>query len=142
MLQSNKKVLFHQTKREYADLILRSLMFKPGSRGLAGGGIYFAESPPATKLKCHAGGVILQATVLLGRLKHIRHHYTGGTPSTASITGVSLQAEGFDSVHLSGLHTGDEWIVYFTDQVDQGSIMELKTWQGKDIKEFLNMQKA
>ena len=55
--------LYHQTDAETAEVILRTQRMKPGSGGLAGGGIYFATTPELTGHKAHKKGVILEATV-------------------------------------------------------------------------------
>ena len=57
--------LYHQTDLPTAKIILE---MKPGSRGLAGGGIYFATTPELTGHKAHKKGVILEVTVDLGRI--------------------------------------------------------------------------
>ena len=60
--------LFHQTNEETAKIILRTQTMKPGSSGLAGGGIYFATTKELTGHKAHAHGVILKAYVALGKI--------------------------------------------------------------------------
>jgi hypothetical protein len=42
--------LYHQTDAETAEVILRTQRMKPGSGGLAGGGIYFATTPELTDM--------------------------------------------------------------------------------------------
>ncbi|CAJ1386254.1 unnamed protein product [Effrenium voratum] len=103
-------VLYHQTSPEAAREILRSQKMRRGSGGLAGGGIYFADSKEATNKKAHKRGVILQASVRLGKVKAVC-----GTAYNTTFT--SLQSEGFDSVKVLDRPTGIEYVVYSWDQV-------------------------
>ena len=107
--------LYHQTSRDVADTIVREQKMIRGSGGLAGGGIYFAESPSETMNKAHNHGAILKATVLLGSQKTISSSGDG------SITFDSLLREGYDSV-LIPRHGGTEHVVYNYDQVRDISI--------------------
>ena len=61
--------LYHETSPEAAASILRSQRMYRGSDGLAGGGIYFAESPSEARRKAHQHGAMLKATVRVGRMK-------------------------------------------------------------------------
>ena len=61
--------LYHETSPEAAASILRSQRMYRGSDGLAGGGIYFAESPSEARRKAHQHGAMLRATVRVGRMK-------------------------------------------------------------------------
>lgn len=108
---SNTKRLYHQTSRSAADNIMREQRFARGDSGLAGGGIYFAESPDETEAKAHQHGPVLAADVSLGRIKHIH----GGD---SSITYSSLQSEGYDSVCILGRSSGKEYVVYNYGQVN------------------------
>ena len=79
---------------------------KPGIRGIAGAGIYFATDPGLTGHKCHKSGVILEATVHVGNYKSVQ----GGDPN---ITLEGLRREGFDSVRVErSIGSGQEYIVY------------------------------
>ncbi len=84
---------------------------KRGESGLAGGGIYFAESPEATRNKARRLGVIITARVKLGHFK------TLAEDGDASVTFKSLLDAGFDSVMIPR-KAGREWVVYNWDQVD------------------------
>ena len=104
------RTLYHQTDAASATAIQDSQKFKRGSDGSAGGGIYFAESASATNAKAHNHGVVLAATVQLGRIKTMSHPDSG-------ITFSSLNSEGFDSVRVTCFNSGDEFVVYNYDQV-------------------------
>jgi hypothetical protein len=82
-----------------------------GSSGLAGGGIYFAESERETQGKAHSHGVMIVANVKLGRSKHVPPN------GDQSITHRSLIHEGYDSVMIPR-PGGTEWVVYNYDQVE------------------------
>ena len=107
--------LYHQTSYDVAHTIVREQKMIRGSSGLAGGGIYFAESPSETMNKAHSKGVILKATVLLGSQKTISPSGDG------SISFESLLREGYDSV-LIPRPGGTEHVVYNYDQVRDISI--------------------
>eukprot|EP00971_Amphidinium_carterae_P327044 6458187-Amphidinium_carterae.2 len=100
----NERVLYHQTSPEVAAIILQSGIMHRGERGLAGGGIYFAETPEYTKHKAKKRGAILECRVSLAsscqRLE---------TP--ASLT--DLCRERHDSVCI-GMSNGLEYVVYDT----------------------------
>lgn len=102
--------LYHQTNPEAASAILGSQRMNRGSEGLAGGGIYFAESPAATERKAHQHGVILSATVRLGSIKYL------DADGDRSTTFHSLQQEGHDSTRIAR-PGGTEYCVYNSDQV-------------------------
>ncbi len=82
-----------------------------GRTGLAGAGIYFATSPQATNRKAHHKGVILQAFVRLGRIKTV-HFNT----NISTINYQNLLNEGYDSVKITGLASGIEYVIYNWDQ--------------------------
>ena len=85
---------------------------KPGSSGLAGGGIYFATSPEHTGHKATKTGVILEATVALGKILTLD---ANGDPN---MTLQKLEAMGFDSVCIArSVSSGQEYVVYDPDQV-------------------------
>ena len=67
--------------------------------GLAGGGIYFAESPSEARRKAHQHGAMKVA------------HWS------ASESHDHLKRQGFDSVKLLGRDSGTEYIMYNWDQV-------------------------
>lgn len=109
-LDGHARTLYHQTSPQAAEAILASGRMRRGDAGLAGSGIYFAESPSETQQKAHQHGVVLQATVRLGRMKDVRS-------ADSSATFASLQQEGFDSVRILGRPSGTEYVVYNYDQV-------------------------
>lgn len=101
--------LYHQTSAENAQLIIASQQMRRGSDGLCGGGIYFADSPSATDAKARSKGVVLRASVRLGRSKQVDDGDHG-------ISFQSLLSDGYDSV-ISRRNTGTEYVVYNHDQV-------------------------
>lgn len=109
-LHANYKILYHQTSPQAASAIMASQRMLRGSEGLAGGGIYFAESPRETFGKAHEHGVILSCKVLLGRVRTI--------PSSGDryVNFGSLLESGYDSV-LIPRPGGTEYVVYNSDQV-------------------------
>jgi hypothetical protein len=109
-LNASSQTLYHQTSHDCAASILSSQQMNRGCPGLAGSGIYFAESPPETKQKATKKGVVLQAVVRLGRVKDV---YGG----QRDITFRQLQREGYDSVRILGRASGIEYVVYNRDQV-------------------------
>jgi len=109
-LESNVRTLYHQTSPEFAAEIIRTQRMKRGNPGLAGSGIYFAESAQETEHKAHQKGAMLRATVRLGRVK------TVSANGDSSVTFASLQAEGYDSVRIPR-PGGTEYVVYNWDQV-------------------------
>jgi hypothetical protein len=59
--------LFHMTDEDAARSIARSQAFRPGTSGMFGAGIYFAQSGSDCKGKAHKVGAVLRAKVALGR---------------------------------------------------------------------------
>ena len=104
--------LYHQTDEASAQSILSTQKMLRGSSGLAGGGIYFAESPSATEGKAHQHGVILRARVRVGR-------YLETSSPDSDMTYSRLRSMGYDSVKITGRRTGTEWVVYNHDQVER-----------------------
>lgn len=101
---------YHQTCEIFARLIDSSQMFKPGSTGLAGGGIYMAVRESDTHHKAHHYGVLYTCDVLIGNTKLIP------MSGDRSITFATLLGEGYDSVRIPR-PGGDEYVVYNPDQV-------------------------
>ena len=113
-LNSNVKVLYHQTSKENAAQIRRDkYRMKRGSSGLAGGGIYFAVSKDQTDRKAEHRGVYITARVRLGNVKEIE------MIADKDITFTSLLKEGYDSVKINRYGIADmaEYVVYNYDQV-------------------------
>lgn len=112
-------VLYHQTTTEIAKKILDSQEFRPGTEGLAGGGIYFAVTPEETEHKAHQHGAILRASVQLGNVREL-------TPSgDPDMTTQKMLKDGYDSVMIPR-PGGTEYVVYFSDQVKDISLYESK----------------
>ena len=107
----NTRVLYHQTDEDSARAIISSQQMYRGDSGLAGGAIYFAESPMETNAKAKRSGVVLRCTVELGRIK------TVGSDGDPSATFSSLRREGYDSVCILGRASGTEYAVYNRSQV-------------------------
>jgi hypothetical protein len=111
-VSSNERQLFHQTDRCAAARIVAAQKMVRGFSGLGGGGIYFAKTPSATNLKAHHHGVVLVATVWLGRVKQV------GPEGAPGMTFSRLRGEGYDSLCiLRG--GGVEYVVYNYDQVEK-----------------------
>mmetsp|Transcript_14449 Transcript_14449/g.27070 ORF Transcript_14449/g.27070 Transcript_14449/m.27070 type:complete len:204 (+) Transcript_14449:62-673(+) len=106
---SSTMELYHETSPDCAEQILSSQRMRRGSAGLAGGGIYFAESPQEARSKANSHGVLLRATVRVGNMKTV-HRSTDETYT-------ELQRQGYDSVKLLGRPSGTEYVVYNWDQV-------------------------
>jgi hypothetical protein len=113
-LNSNVKTLYHATTVEAARNIVATQLMVRGNSGLASSGIYFATNPADTLHKANmptnSHGAILEATVLLGRVKEVP--YYGDT----SVSFTSLLHEGYDSV-LIPRKNGIEYVVYHNDQI-------------------------
>ena len=104
--------LFHQTDETIANIILRTQQMKPGTKGLAGGGIYFATNEELTAHKAHAHGVILKAYVSLGKILTLE---ADGDPS---MTLRKLNGMGYDSVCIARkVSSGQEYVVYEPSRV-------------------------
>jgi len=104
--------LYHQTDAASAQNILQTQQMKPGNGGVAGGGIYFATTPELTGHKAYRHGVILEATVALGRIHTLE---AAGDPK---MTLQKLKAMGFDSVCIARpVSRGQEYVVYDPKQV-------------------------
>ena len=108
-LDSNIRILYHQTSPSIAAEIIDSGQMLRGTSGLAGGGIYFAENPGDTTYKATMYGCILECEVRLGNVKTIA---PGGDPS---IHFWALFDDGFDSVYIP--RKRPEFVVYNRDQV-------------------------
>ena len=105
-------VLYHQTSKRIADIILNTQVMKPGTAGVAGGGIYFATTPELTEHKAHRKGVILEARVSLGRV----HELDRDGDHQMSLS--KLQQMGYDSVCINRGHSsGLEYVVYEPERV-------------------------
>ena len=87
-------VLYHQTGKEAADAICESNSMKCGTRGIAGGGIYFATNQHETKAKSRAKGYMVVAKVRLGKVQTISAN------GNRDVTFQSLMLDGFDSVFI------------------------------------------
>lgn len=112
MRLGSKLLLYHQTSPDAAEAILETQKMMRGSKGVVGGGIYFAESPGDTHHKAQGRGVMLAAKVSVGRVKVLN------VGPDKDYTFTSLHQEGFDSV-LVRMRSGPEWVVYNYDQVQE-----------------------
>lgn len=124
-LKFNNVTLYHQTLADSADKILQSQTFKPGTGGMAGGGIYFASKPPSTEGKARVGRrdekKMLKATVRLGKiLKVDRGGIEGCLPGLSQQSKCDevknyLDDEKYDSIWIP--LERPEFVVYQPDQV-------------------------
>eukprot|EP00967_Tisochrysis_lutea_P046859 scaffold57039_cov31-Tisochrysis_lutea.AAC.1 len=120
--------LCHATSQEAARLIQSSEMMKNspdiypnGTRSLFGPLIYFAESPEDAEKKALKSGVVLQATVEVGRSVII----TGAEAIDGlRYTPDQLRAEGFDSVKGVNMRIGNEWCVARSEQVTRIRVVD------------------
>jgi hypothetical protein len=104
--------LYHQTNEAIAKIILRTQTFKPGSKGLAGPGIYFATSEKQTGHKARAHGVILRAFVRMGKI------LTLDADGDTRMSLHKLRRQGYDSVCIARtVSSGHEYVVYDPAQV-------------------------
>ena len=113
-LDTNVMTLYHQTDlMAWESIIASGYKMKPGARGLAGPGVYFATSKADTHLKALHKGVILTCLVRLGRIKRISPY------GDSSIRYHQLLREGYDSVYFprEGSRSGVELVVYSSVQV-------------------------
>ena len=106
--------LYHQTDDATAKIILETQQMRPGNGGVAGGGIYFATTPELTGHKAHKKGVILEATVALGKI------HTLDAAGDPNMTLQKLKSMGFDSVCIArAVSSGHEYVVYDPGQVQR-----------------------
>lgn len=127
---------YHQTNPNVALSIINTLSneywFLAGSKGMYGAGIYFAKTPEETNIKALSKGTTLEATVLLGKPYMIHNQdewkefHNKYKDLNADVIHHVLKLKGFDSViavretpitHSSFMKTGNEYIVYNTEQV-------------------------
>ena len=93
-----------------------------GDDGWVGGGIYFASTPQQAANKTqHGKDCLVEAKVALGKSKVVR-----ALSWTAKENFTQLHQQGFDSVHLKGPPTGDEFVIYNYDQVLSFNIKIIK----------------
>jgi hypothetical protein len=101
-LKGGKK-LYHCTSEHNAQSIERG-GFRPGSHGIAGGGIYFAETPTDAVRKAHNHGAVLKCRVKLGKVLDVA--YEGDSSLTLS----EVKRLGYDSVRIPRF--GTEYCIY------------------------------
>eukprot|EP00483_Globobulimina_turgida_P000985 UN00987 len=105
--------LYHQTSHDAVNAITSSQHMKPGKKGMAGPGIYFATNPYATNRKAQQHGPVLQADVALGKTKTISNN------GNKSLNGHKVNQQGYNSVHIprKGGFWGAEYVAYNSNQV-------------------------
>mmetsp|Transcript_15431 Transcript_15431/g.34010 ORF Transcript_15431/g.34010 Transcript_15431/m.34010 type:complete len:149 (+) Transcript_15431:49-495(+) len=108
------KMLYHITSSG-EEIKLAEHMVR-GAGGIVGPGMYFADTAVACKAKAKSKGWLIKARVFLGKSKAM------STAEAQKYTFTELQTEGYDSLVLSGLSSGVEYIVYNKDQVELVSI--------------------
>ena len=125
--------VYHETDETAAIVILQTQRMLRGSSGLVGGGIYFTAAPPQTQGKAHSKGVMLKCSVRLGTSKPVDATlYRFTNVAWPKFTHTSLIRDGFDSVMITGLDTGVEFVVYNCEQV---KVIEWHSQtNGKDIR--------
>jgi hypothetical protein len=99
--------LYHSTGHENAKQILQ-YGFHCGSNGIAGGGIYFAESQADAHRKAHRHGAMFECEVEIGRQLEIQHQ--GDQQAQQKMIDGR-----YDSVKV--LRNGNEHVIYNPEQV-------------------------
>jgi len=102
-------VAYHQTSWHSAVAILSSGHMKPGVRGRAGAGIYFAFSPDVTNQKALSHGVVLEVNVAIGKCMDCGDLVPDPTEAAYLIRA------GYDSITYT-TSSGPELVVYGSDQ--------------------------
>ena len=97
------KKLYHCTSEQNCQSIERN-GFRPGSHGIVGGGIYFAETPADAVRKAHNSGVVLKCRVKLGKVLDV------GRSGNSSLNLNAIKEQGCDSVRVP--RSGTEYCVY------------------------------
>ncbi|CEM31392.1 unnamed protein product [Vitrella brassicaformis CCMP3155] len=113
--------LYHQTSIAAGQAIASGRNMQPGTGGLVGGGIYFAATEQETNRKAHHRGCMIEARVYLGKIKQITK------TQIFNYTHQSLQQEGYDSIHVTPMVTGDEYIVFNRAQVKLRKVWDMAT---------------
>ena len=132
LAENDSCVLYHQTDLAAARAILSSQKMLRGSGGLVGGGIYFAASSACTQGKAHSHGVVLSCEVRLGKYKPIDS--TKGCPD---MTYTKLLSMNRDSVMITGMQTGVEFVVY-----NFGQISNIKWHSGEKVTPVHDLAKG
>ena len=132
LAENDSCVLYHQTDLAAARAILSSQKMLRGSGGLVGGGIYFAASSACTQGKAHSHGVVLSCEVRLGSHKNIDS--TKGCPD---MTYTKLLSMNRDSVMITGMQTGVEFVVY-----NFGQISNIKWHSGEKVTPVHDLAKG
>ena len=114
MNMTNVCICFHQTSPESALGIFHGGgRMLPGSIGLAGGGIYFAESAADTQRKAKHHGVLLECAVARGQSLEL------GPDGDPSMSRERLARLALDSVIVNRAN-GRELVVYESARVQVG----------------------
>uniref|UniRef100_A0A7S1K899 Uncharacterized protein n=1 Tax=Vitrella brassicaformis TaxID=1169539 RepID=A0A7S1K899_9ALVE len=80
-----------------------------------------AATEQATYNKAHNRGCMIEARVYLGKIKQITK------TQIFNYTHQSLQQEGYDSIHVTPMVTGDEYIVFNRAQVKLRKVWDMAT---------------
>lgn len=131
------KTLFHCTSAENAASIARN-GFRCGSSGLAGGGIYLAETEEDAKRKAHQHGVVIKCEVDLGKVHKL------GFDGDESLCLSRLKRMGCNSVSIA--RKGTEYCVYEPQRVAVVEVQdanwlrrkEAEAAKAKERKKFKN----
>lgn len=105
--------LIHQTDQECAEKIISTQTMLPGSKGLYGAGIYFANTIEASDLKAHRHGVYLIADVYIGRYKEV----TKNEALSKNFDAQKIQDNGYTCIFGYQMPTGREIIVFDPERV-------------------------
>jgi len=135
-LMQNTKIGYHQTSMDTTDILKKEkgiYPFMAGSQGMAGPGIYFANSESETFGKALSrGGAIFKCNLHMGNMYIIRSeddliefrfkYGIQDKDGSADVIYQKLKKNGYDSVwmisnRIDFLKTGDEYVMYNTQQV-------------------------
>lgn len=111
-------ILYHITDANSARAIEASQMMKPGSSGMLGGGIYFADTKEAAQKKAQRHGVVLKCLVKVGKIMVLKQD------RNTHITHNDLKALGVNSIKGVEYRSGSEYVVYKPSQVWAAWVVE------------------
>jgi hypothetical protein len=106
----NKRTLYHATSRESARSIHKSCVFRPGTYGMYGAGIYFAVSAADAQRKArHGTDIVITVEVFLGFMLEVPQ-------PMHELTQQHLNDYGCHSIRgTAGM--GDEYVIFDSEQV-------------------------
>jgi hypothetical protein len=110
----NTRKLYHATSAASARSIRQSGQFRPGTGGLFGAGIYFAATKQAAQKKSrHGNGAVITVMVWLGFTLEVSKPKAGQFRLSQQM----VCEFGCHSVHGTGIQTGEEWAVFYPQNI-------------------------